>query len=150
MLAIRRAKSGETPAGAPSALRPDTSKKLLRLMPARKVPVGASALRISWLIKTQKPLKLWAFHMTSKVRKSQSKCFIATTISSLRANIYHALILYASILFEQINFSKFYLFEILLVSRHFLTSQLSIMSVFSTLLSIQIFIFPRIFIQLNM
>src|SRR3954469_21527278 len=37
------AMSGETPLGAPSASRPVTSRKLLRLMPARSSPVGARA-----------------------------------------------------------------------------------------------------------
>src|SRR4051794_41430065 len=35
--------SGETPSGDPSASRPVTSRKLLRLMAARSRPVGASA-----------------------------------------------------------------------------------------------------------
>src|SRR6476620_7021934 len=35
--------SGDTPLGAPSGSRPVTRRKLLRLMPARSTPVGASA-----------------------------------------------------------------------------------------------------------
>ena len=39
--AIAAAMSGATPAGSPAALRPVTSRKLERLIPARRTPVGA-------------------------------------------------------------------------------------------------------------
>src|SRR3546814_4664630 len=45
--AIARAMSGDTPSGSPEALRPVTSRKLPRLMPARSTPVGASSLTTS-------------------------------------------------------------------------------------------------------
>src|SRR5258708_35785149 len=43
--AIAVAMSGETPSGSPLALRPVTSRKLERLTPARRTPVGASSAR---------------------------------------------------------------------------------------------------------
>src|SRR5689334_8296694 len=39
--------SGDTPSGSPEGLRPVTSRKLLRLIPARRTPVGASWERTS-------------------------------------------------------------------------------------------------------
>ena len=46
-VAIARAMSGATPSGSPDGLLPVTSRKLLRLMPARRTPVGASSA-LAW------------------------------------------------------------------------------------------------------
>src|SRR6266851_4750993 len=43
--AISLAMSGATPTGSDFSLRPVTSRKLERLMPARRTPVGASSAR---------------------------------------------------------------------------------------------------------
>src|SRR5262245_16346287 len=43
--AIALATSGDTPTGSPAGVRPVTSRKLERLMPARRTPVGASSAR---------------------------------------------------------------------------------------------------------
>src|SRR6185437_10144358 len=43
--AIAPAMSGATPTGSPDAVRPVTSRKFERLMPARRTPVGASSAR---------------------------------------------------------------------------------------------------------
>src|SRR6185437_12159314 len=43
--AIAAAMSGATPTGSPASVRPVTSRKFERLMPARRTPVGASSAR---------------------------------------------------------------------------------------------------------
>src|SRR5215475_11949207 len=49
--------SGDTPSGSPEALRPVTSRKLERLIPARRTPVGQSSARaLSLMARAYTPL----------------------------------------------------------------------------------------------